>query len=75
MARNRKKKSLYEVISKTWPKSGHTKTLGRLPPEESGKGELARVKYIVPSSKRAAQWPGKPRIVQFKTVREFNATL
>ena len=69
MARNRKKKSLYEVISKTWPKPGRSKTLERIPPEESGECEPTRVKYSVPSSKRASQWPGKPRIVQFNAGR------
>ena len=75
MARNRKnvghsrkKKSLYEVIGKTRLKSSYDKTLEQPRPEKADRDEPTTVSSVaVPE--RAAQWPRKPRIVQFNAGR------
>lgn len=64
MARYRKKKGLYEVISKTWPKPGGDKTLEQLPPEKSDK-ERPTGESTTRMPERVARWPKRPRIVQF----------
>jgi len=69
MARNRRKKSLYEVISKTRLKSSYSKTLEQLHPEKSDKDEPATAKSAIQVPERAAQWPKRPRIVQFNAGR------
>jgi len=75
MARNRKnighhrkKKSLYEVIGKTQLKSSYGKTLEQPRPEKADKDEpTTEPSVAVPE--RAAQWPRRPRIVQFNAGR------
>jgi len=75
MARNRKnighhrrKKSLYEVIGKTRLKSSYGKTLEQPRPEKADKDEpTTEPSVAVPE--RAAQWPRRPRIVQFNAGR------
>ncbi len=64
MARYRKKKALYEVISKTWPKPGGDKPLGQLPPEKSDK-ERPAGESTTQIPERVTRWPKRPRIVQF----------
>ncbi|MBA7686352.1 hypothetical protein ES703_94796 [subsurface metagenome] len=64
MARYRKKKALYEVIGKAWPKPGSDKTLEQLPPEKSDK-ERPAGESTTRMPERVARWPKRPRIVQF----------
>ena len=69
MVRNRKKKALYEVIGKNWPKTRCDKILHQ---EESGEETPAAAKYPA-SISRPAKWPRKPRIMQFNADRiEFS---
>ncbi len=69
MARNRKKVSLYEVISKSSPKSSYGKTLKERPPEESDSDEPTTAQTAMPASGRAAYWPRKPKIIQLNAGR------
>jgi hypothetical protein len=76
MARNRKKnvghsrrkKSLYEVMGGTRLKSRYDKTLEQPPPDKVDKDEPT-TESTVAVPERAAQWPRKPRIVQFNAGR------
>ena len=75
MARNRKKvghsrrkKSLYEVIGEGRLKSRNSKTLEQPPPEKVDKDEPT-TESTVAVPERAAQWPRRPRIVQFNAGR------
>ncbi len=65
---SRKKKSLYEVIGKTRLKSSYGKTLEQPRPEKADKDEPT-TEPAVAVPERAAQWPRKPRIVQFNAGR------
>ena len=65
MARNRKRKALYEVISKARPKPGHGKTLEQLHPEKSDKNRPIAEDLTTQIPERVAKWPKRPRIVQF----------
>lgn len=67
MVRRRKKKALYEVMSRTRPTYG--RTLGKLHPEESGKKEPTTAKPDRTMPKNAAQRWRKPRIAQFNAGR------
>ena len=70
MVRKRRKKSLYEVIGQTWPKSGPNKVLGQPHPERPGeKGEPAAAESTTPVPERLAKWPKRPRIVQINADR------
>jgi len=69
MARNRKKVSLYEVISKSSPKSGYGKTLKERPPEESDSEEPTTAQTAIPDTGRTAYWPKKPKIIQLNAGR------
>lgn len=64
MARYRKKKALYEVIGKTWPKPGGDKPLEQLHPEKSDK-ERPAGESTTQIPERVTRWPKRPRIVQF----------
>ena len=68
MARYRKKKALYEVISKTWSKPGGDKPLEQLPPEKSDK-ERPAGESTTRMPERVTRWPKRPRIVQFNANR------
>lgn len=70
MARNRKKVSLYEAISKSSPKSGYGRPL-RQPqqPQEPDSGQPTAAKNPIPASGRAIHWPKKPKMVQFNAGR------
>lgn len=69
MVRNREKKALYEVISKTRPKPHYDKTLEQLHPEKSSKDEQIATKSAIQMPGRAAKWLNRPRIVQFNAGR------
>ena len=69
MARNREKKALYEVMSKTWSKPRHDKTLEQLHPEKSDKDKQIATKFSARLRGRAAKWLNRPRIVQFNAGR------
>lgn len=68
MARNRRKKGLYEVIGKGRSKPNYNKTLEQLCPKEPGK-ESAAKEPTAQASQIVPGWPKKPRIVQFNAGR------
>ncbi|MGA1979505.1 MAG: hypothetical protein ABSG99_02920 [Sedimentisphaerales bacterium] len=68
MARNREKKALYEVMSKTWSKPRQDKTLEQLHPEKSDKDKQIVTKFPTPASGRA-KWLNRPRIAQINAGR------
>ena len=74
MARNRRKKALYEVMSKARIKPGPGGTLEQKPPKKSDEDKPAvEEKPAVETPEVAAQWWKKPRIVQFNAGRiEFS---
>jgi hypothetical protein len=75
MARNRRKKALYEVMSKAKAKPGFGKTLEQMQPKEPGEDEPVekQKKGTAEQPKAAARWWRKPRIVQFNAGRfEFS---
>ncbi len=70
MVRKRKKKSLYEVIANARLKSSDDEALGQPPPEKSDKKDgSSAAKSTLPMSERLAQWPKKPKIIQFNAGR------
>lgn len=74
MARNRRKKALYEVMSKARIKPGPGGTLAQTQPKKSDEDKpAAEEKPAVETPEVAAQWWRKPRIVQFNAGRiEFS---
>ena len=64
MVRKRKKKALYEVISKAQSKPGGDKPLEQLHPGKSDK-ERPEGESATQIPERVAKWPKRPRIVQF----------
>lgn len=78
MARKRSKKALYEVMSKARNKPGYGRTLKKMCPKKpvEQKGEpVTNQKSVadVETSKAAAKWWRKPRIIQFNVGRiEFS---
>ncbi|MCK5157616.1 MAG: hypothetical protein KAR08_00540 [Candidatus Heimdallarchaeota archaeon] len=78
MARKRGKKALYEVMSKARNKPGYGRTLKKMQPKKpvEQKGEPVtnqKSAADVETSKAAAKWWRKPRIVQFNVGRiEFS---
>ena len=68
MVRNRRKKALYEVISRTGSKSSYDRLLRQPRPGEPGKD-----KPIEPEpttlSRGVSKWPRRPRVVQFNAGR------
>ncbi len=69
MARNREKKALYEVMSRSWHKPRYDKTLEPLHPEKTGEDKQTTTRFSIPLHKRAANWLNRPRIVQFNAGR------
>ncbi len=69
MARNRKRKALYEVMSKTRHKSSYGKTLEQLHPQEIGKAKPANAKADTAMPKETAQWWKRPKLIQFNAGR------
>lgn len=75
MARNRRKKALYEVMSKAKLKPGYGRPLEQMQPKESAEAEPAakQKKGTLETPKAAARWWRKPRIAQFNAGRfEFS---
>jgi len=74
MARNRRKKALYEVMSKARIKPGSGRTLEQLHPKRSDEDVPDKDKKpIVEKPGAATKWWNKPRIVQFNAGRiEFS---
>ncbi len=78
MARKRSKKALYEVMSKARNKPGYGRTLKKMRPKkpvEQKDEPVTNKKSVadVETSKAAAKWWRKPRIVQFNVGRiEFS---
>lgn len=78
MARNRRKKALYEVMSKARDKPGYGRTLEKMRPKKPVEKKEEPVTNQnsaadVETSKAAAKWWRKPRIVQFNVGRiEFS---
>jgi len=69
MARNRKRKSLYEVMSKTRHKSSYGKTLERLHQEKPDKTEPTTAKADTAMPEETAQWWKRPKLIQFNNGR------
>ncbi len=73
MARYRKKISLYEVISKGTSKSAYGRMLEKLHLPKIGRDKPATVQDEVEMPESVAEWPRKPKIVQFNAGRiEFS---
>jgi len=73
MARKRKKISLYEVISRDTSKSAYGRMLEKLHLPKIGRDKPAAAQDEVEMPERAAEWPRKPKIVQFNAGRiEFS---
>ena len=70
MVRNKRKKALYEVMSKARDKPGFGRTLEQMRPKRSDESKSA---VNAETSKATARWMRKPRIVQFNFGRiEFS---
>lgn len=70
MTRNREKRALYEVMSKsTWPKPRYDKTLEPLHPGEPDEDKQPATKFLPRMRGRTAKWLNRPRIVQFNAGR------
>ena len=70
MVRNKRKKALYEVMSKARDKPGFGRTLEKMQPKRSDESKSA---VNAETSKATARWMRKPRIVQFNFGRiEFS---
>jgi len=70
MVRNKRKKALYEVMSKARDKPGYGRTLEKMQPKRSDESKSA---VNAETSKATARWMRKPRIVQFNFGRiEFS---
>jgi len=69
MARNRKRKSLYEVMSRTRHKSRYGKTLERLRQEKPDKTEPTTAKADTAMPQETAQWWRRPKLIQFNAGR------
>jgi hypothetical protein len=68
MALSRKKKSLYEVVGKTWSKSRYDKTLEKLQPAPAPADEPT-TQQATKLSEKLAMWPRRPRTFQFNAGR------
>jgi len=62
MVRNKRKKALYEVMSKARDKPGFGRTLEKMRPKRSDESKSA---VNAETSKTTARWMRKPKIVQF----------
>lgn len=69
MARNRKRKALYEVMSKTRHKSSYGKILERLHQKKGDKTEPTTDKADTAMPQDAAQWRRRPKLIQFNNSR------
>jgi len=68
MVRNRRKKALYEVISKTGSKSSYDRLLRQPHPGEPGKDKSIASEPTT-LSRGVSKWPRRPRVVQFNAGR------
>ena len=70
MARNRRKKALYEVINKGWPKDSMPGGPSPLRPDSVERsGEIPVEMPKVPVVEKTTDWPRKPLLVQLGTGR------
>ncbi len=69
MARNRRKKALYEVISKTSFKAGYEDTVEHLHSPGSVKDQQGGAKSDLRLPKKLSRWPTRPKAVQFNDGR------
>lgn len=69
MARNRKKKALYEVISKTRLKSSYGKALEQLRSGKAAEDEPIAARAGMKIAERVAGWPKRPKMAQFNAGR------
>jgi len=73
MARDPKKKALYEVIGKTGYKSGDSSTLERLHPKAPDTASAAQAGSLEAAREGTFRWRNRPRMVQFNAGRlEFS---
>ncbi len=70
MTRNREKRALYEVMSKSaWPKPRYDKTLEPLHPGKADEDKQPATKFLPRMRGRTAKWLNRPRFVQFNAGR------
>lgn len=69
MVRNRKRKALYEVMSKSRYKPSIGKTLEKLHPQEKDEAHSATAKTEEAIPKSTAQWWKRPKIIQINAGR------
>jgi hypothetical protein len=71
MVRKHKRKSLYEVIGKSWSKPGHYKPLEQPQPEKPVEVEPTATELTTRArlAERLARWPKRPKIIQFNADR------
>jgi hypothetical protein len=69
MVRSRKKKALYEVISRTGSKSSYDRLLRQPRPGETGGKDKPTASEPATLSRGVGRWPRRPRIVQFNAGR------
>lgn len=69
MVRNRKRKALYEVMSKTRLKSSYGKMLERLQPQDKGEAHSAEPNAKAAVPKSTAPWWKRPKIIQLNAGR------
>jgi hypothetical protein len=71
MARNPRKKALYEVIGKSYSKSRYDKSLEPLRPSDTPDARDEKTKPV--AAETPMRWPRKPRVVQYNAGRiEFS---
>jgi hypothetical protein len=69
MARNRRKKALYEVISKTWPKTEAGRLIEPMQPVVAEKEEPPAPTKPAEPGPEEARWPTRPNVVQVNAGR------
>ena len=69
MARNHKRKALYEVIDRGRYKSSYNKSLGRLRPQETAKAQPVAKKSDTALPREKMQWWRRPKILQLNAGR------
>lgn len=69
MARIRRKKALYEVISRTSSKMGRAAAVGPLHPEKADEPQQPQADNKQKSAKTVISWPTKPKLMQFHAGR------
>jgi hypothetical protein len=69
MARNREKKALYEVMSKSWHKPRYDKTLEQLHAGKSSQDKQIPTKFPSQMRGRLAKWLNRPKIIQYNAGR------